>query len=145
MTLVKFNNDKKVNDYSTFNELFDSIFNEGFVAKPSAYRAPAVNVEETDAYYELSLAAPGLKKEDFKIALEKDVLTISAETKTEETTESKKFTRKEFNYSNFSRSFNLPDTVDYSKIEASYNQGILAVRINKKEEAKIQSRLIDIK
>ncbi len=145
MTLVKFNENKKVNGYSTFNELLDSIFNDGYAVKPIMHKVPAVNVVETDAHFELALAAPGLNKEDFKIALEKDVLTISAETKQEDKQLLQKYTRKEFGYEAFSRSFTLPDSVDYSKIEASYNQGVLLIKINKKEEAKIQSRQIEIK
>lgn len=109
--------------------------------------APAVNVKETDEDFYIELAVPGLSKEDFNIELDNDVLTISSETKSEkETIENKgKYTRKEFSYSSFKRSFSLPDTVEGTAIEASYENGVLLVAIPKKEEAKIQpKRLIEI-
>ena len=145
MTLVKFNDQKKPNGYSTFNELFDSFFNENYLPQKPATRVPAVNVSETEHAFILDLAAPGLKKEDFKIALEKDVLTISADVKTETKEEGVKFNKKEFSYHAFSRSFNLPELVDYTKIGATYENGVLQVNIPKKEEAKILSRQIEIK
>lgn len=145
MTLVKFNNPKKANGYLTFNELFDSFFNDDYVAQTPSQYVPAVNVSETENAFILDLAAPGLKKEDFKIALDKDVLTISADVKSETQEEGKKVNKREFNYQAFSRSFNLPELVDYNKIEAAYENGILQVNIPKKEAAKVQSRQIDIK
>ncbi|HTN21727.1 MAG TPA: Hsp20/alpha crystallin family protein [Pelobium sp.] len=145
MTLVKFNDQKKANGYSTFNELFDSFFNDSFVAHKPAYQVPAVNVSETENAFILDLAAPGLKKEDFKIALEKDVLTISADVKNETNEEGAKFNKREFSYHAFSRSFNLPDLVDHGNIEASYENGVLQISIPKKEEAKVLSRQIEIK
>ncbi|HEX7367864.1 MAG TPA: Hsp20/alpha crystallin family protein [Pelobium sp.] len=145
MTLVKFNDQKRANGYSTFNELFDSLFTDGYLAPKTSHNVPAANVSETEGAYTLDLAAPGLKKEDFKIALDKDVLTVSAEVKTESNEEGKKFNKREFSYAAFSRSFTLPDLVDHSKIEASYNNGVLQVTIPKKEEAKILSRQIEIK
>ena len=145
MTLVKFNNDRKVNGYSTFNELFDTFFKDGLVNDKSINRVPAVNISETANHFYIELAAPGLKKEDFKIAIDKDVLTISSEKKAEEQTENKRVNRKEFSYSTFVRSFNLPDLIDYSNIEASYVDGILNIAIAKKEEAKAQTREIAIK
>lgn len=145
MTLVKFNDQKKANAYSTFNELFDSFFNDNHLTTRTALRIPAVNVSENEAFYFLDVAAPGLKKEDFKIALEKDLLTISAEAKAETKEEGTKFNKREFSYSAFSRSFNLPDLVDHAKIEASYEDGVLKVSIPKKEEAKQLTRQIEIK
>lgn len=145
MTLVKFNDQKRANGYSTFNELFDSFFTDGYSVQKPLYQVPAVNVSETENTFTLDLAAPGLKKEDFKIALEKDVLTISADVKTEEKVEGKKFNKREFSYAAFSRSFNLPDLVDHGNITATYENGLLQVNIPKKEEAKVLSRQIEIK
>ncbi len=108
---------------------------------------PAVNVKETDEEFYIELAVPGLSKENFNIELDNDVLTISSAIKSEkENTENiGKYTRKEFNYSAFKRSFSLPDTVEGTGIEASYENGVLLVTIPKKEEAKIQpKRLIEI-
>jgi HSP20 family protein len=94
---------------------------------------PSVNLKETDTKLEIELAAPGLKKEDFKIEVDNNMLVISAEK--EEKKESNKkddYVRKEFNYQSFYRSFNLPDYADENKIEASYKDGILDVSIAKK-------------
>ena len=110
---------------------------------------PAVNVKETDDQFDLELAAPGMSKADFNIEIDADVLTISSEKKeSKEEKEDKKegrFTRREFRYNAFKRSFNLPESVDAAKIAANYVDGILSVVIPKKEEAKPQpARKIDI-
>ena len=99
---------------------------------------PAVNIKETENSYEVEMAAPGLKKEDFRIELDNNVLTISSE-KTEEHEENgkEKYSRKEFSYQSFQRSFNLPkEVVDEEKIEAYYKNGVLHLTIPKKEESK---------
>lgn len=145
MTLVKFNNDRKVNGYSTFNELFDTFFKDSFVNDKLISKVPAVNISESENHFHIELAAPGLKKEDFKIAIDKDVLTISSEKKTEEKEENRRINRKEFSYTSFVRSFNLPDLIDHANIEASYVDGLLKIDIAKKEEAKVQTREIAIK
>ncbi|QJD78777.1 Hsp20/alpha crystallin family protein [Spirosoma rhododendri] len=92
---------------------------------------PAVNVKETEAAFEVALAAPGLKKEDLKVSVLKDQLTIAykSENKTDETTE--KFTRQEFSTSQFERSFRLPKNVDAEQIKASYTDGILTIELPK--------------
>jgi HSP20 family protein len=97
---------------------------------------PAVNVSETKENYKVSLAAPGLKKSDFRIDVEASMLTISSEK--EETKEEGEplYTRKEYSYSSFSRSFNLPEEVNQDKIEASYQDGVLNIVLPKKEDAK---------
>ena len=95
------------------------------------------NVKEGEDGYEVDMAAPGLGKKDFKIELNHGILTISSEKKNEnETKKGQQFTRREFSYQSFSRSFNLPHTVDSEKISAKYDNGILKVTIPKKEEAK---------
>jgi HSP20 family protein len=95
---------------------------------------PSVNLRETDKKIEIELAAPGLKKEDFKIELDNKMLTISSEK--EETRKSENYYRKEFSYQSFSRSFNLPDYSDENHINANYKDGILHVDIAKKEGGK---------
>ena len=99
---------------------------------------PAVNIRETDDAYEVQMAAPGMKKEDFKIELDNNVLTISSEkTEEHEENESEKYSRKEFAYQSFQRSFSLPkEVVDEEKIEARYRDGVLHLLIPKKETAK---------
>lgn len=108
---------------------------------------PAVNIEEQEDKYVLELAAPGKSKKDFNIELDNDLLTISSEIKEEHKSEDKdrNFTRREFSYESFRRSFTLPDSVDTSKVKANYKNGVLLVDLAKREEAKKQpKRLIDI-
>ncbi|QXV64231.1 Hsp20/alpha crystallin family protein [Mucilaginibacter sp. 21P] len=141
MTLVKFNNGVKNN----FSDAFETLFNDSFIADRLVTRVPAVNIAENDSEFHIELAVPGLKKEDFKISLDKNVLSISAEKKSETTDEAKKYSKREYSYSSFVRSFTLPETVDYSKIEADYTDGILKLTVAKREDAKYQSREIAIK
>jgi HSP20 family protein len=98
---------------------------------------PSVNIKEDVNGFEVDMAAPGFEKNDFKIELLNNLLTISSEKKVEnETKEDQQFTRQEFSYQSFSRSFTLPNTVEGEKIMAKYENGILRVVIPKKEEAK---------
>ena len=146
MTLVKFaNGQKNQNVNPFFNDVFESILNDSFLSDKLATRVPAVNIAETENEFHIELAVPGLKKEDFKINLEKNVLSISAEKKTENVDEGKKYSKKEYSYNSFIRSFTLPETVDHARIEAEYTDGILKLTVAKKEEAKIQSREIAVK
>lgn len=96
---------------------------------------PSVNLKETDKKIEVELAAPGLKKEDFKVQIDNNILSISSE-KEEEKEETRKkgnYYRKEFNYQSFCRTFSLPDYADENNINANYKDGILHVEIAKKE------------
>ena len=96
---------------------------------------PSVNLKETDTNIEIELAAPGMKKEDFKVEIENDMLMISSEKEEEKEEVEKKdnYIRKEFNYQSFCRTFSLPETANENKIEANYKDGILHVVIEKKE------------
>ena len=100
---------------------------------------PAVNISEDENSYLLSLAAPGMKKDDFRIDLEGDTVTIHAEKEREKEDGSRRFTRREYEYRSFSRSFTLPDGVDREKIDARYENGVLMLTLTKKEEAKKKS------
>jgi HSP20 family protein len=146
MTLVKFANGQKHQNVNPFfNDVFESIFNDSFLSDKLATRVPAVNIAETENEFHIELAVPGLKKDDFKINLDKNVLSISVEKNSENVEDGKKYSKKEYSYNSFVRSFTLPETVDYAKIEAEYTDGILKLNVAKKEEAKIQSREIAIK
>ncbi|MGV3530336.1 MAG: Hsp20/alpha crystallin family protein [Flavisolibacter sp.] len=96
---------------------------------------PHVNIVDTKEGYEIQMAAPGFKKEDFNIDVKGNFLTISLEKKEEEETEKKTFTRREFNYYSFTRSFTLPEDVKMDAINARYEDGILKMMLPKKEEA----------
>jgi HSP20 family protein len=98
--------------------------------------APAVNIIEKEEDFQIDVAAPGLSKNDFKINLENNVLTISSEKESKKEESEKNYSRKEFSYSSFSRSFTLSEHVDADKISASYQDGILHINLPKKEEAK---------
>ena len=123
------------------NLLFPSLMNEFF--KPDWFGGmekfentlPAVNIKENETGFELELAVPGQKKEDFNVDIDENVMTISMETKSEEETSEDNYTRKEFSYRSFKRSFTLPETIDEDKIEASYTDGILKFTLPKKDEA----------
>jgi HSP20 family protein len=146
MTLVKFANGQKnhgVNPF--FTDVFNSVLNDSFLSDKLANRVPAVNIAETEVAFHIELAAPGLKKEDFKISLDKNVLSVAADKKVENVEEGKKFSKREYSYNSFNRSFTLPDSAETSNIEAEYVDGVLKLTIAKKEEAKLQAREIAVK
>ena len=146
MTLVKFANGQKNHAVTPFfSDVFDSILNDSFLSDKLSSRVPAVNISETETQFHIELAAPGLKKEDFKISLDKNVLSVSAEKKVENVEEGKKYSKREYSYNSFIRSFTLPETADQAKIDAEYTDGVLKLIVAKKEEAKAQSREIAVK
>ena len=98
-------------------------------------QVPAVNIIENKNNFELELVIPGRNKEDFKIEIDKNILSISAESKSERDTTESKYTRREFAYSSFKRVFTLPDHVDNDQINASYENGVLKLTLPIKEEA----------
>jgi HSP20 family protein len=103
-------------------------------------RVPSANVIENGKDFRIELAAPGLEKKDFKIEVENNYLTISAEKKEEKREEKENYRRREFSYSGFSRSFLLPDSVLADKIDATYQDGILKLSVPKKEPTPIQAK-----
>jgi HSP20 family protein len=122
-----------------FNSFIDNFFENEFPSftRSEYYKTPAlVNIKDTKESYIIEVAAPGFKKEDFNVKVDGTQLTISAEVKTEQETTEHKFTRKEFNFSSFTRSFTLPKTVDVAKVSGNYENGILHVVLPKKEIAK---------
>jgi len=145
MTLVKFNNGQRNAVSPWFNDVFDSLFNDSVLNDRFVTKTPAVNIAETENAFEIELAVPGLKKEDFKINLDKNVLSVSAEKKAENVEEGKKYSKREYSYTSFVRSFTLPEVADQAKIEAEYTDGILKLNVAKKEEAKVQTREISVK
>ncbi len=146
MTLVKFNgNNGNRTLMPGFNDVFDSIFNDTFFNDRMITRVPAVNISETEDNYHIELAAPGLKKEDFKLNLEGNVLSVSVEHSSERADHEKKYSKREYSYSSFVRSFTLPDGANYDNIDAIYADGILRIDIAKREEARSVRRQIEIK
>ena len=98
--------------------------------------SPSVNIKDTKDAYNIEVAAPGFAKENFNVKVEEGILTISAEENDEKLEEGERFTRKEFAYTSFKRSFTLPKTIVADKIAATYEAGILKVSLPKVEEAK---------
>jgi HSP20 family protein len=95
---------------------------------------PAVNIKENDKNYEVELAAPGYEKKDFNVSIDNGILTVSAEKREEKEKKEDSYTRREFGYSSFSRSFNLPTNTNEEGIDASYVDGVLKLKIEKKQE-----------
>ncbi|MET1056726.1 MAG: Hsp20/alpha crystallin family protein [Pedobacter sp.] len=146
MSLIKFNNPKNGHTLAPmFNDLFESFLSESPFSDRMIARVPAVNISENENAYSIELAAPGLNKENFKIQLDKNLLTISVEQKSESNQESKQYNKREFSYSSFVRSFALPESADDSNIDAEYTDGILKIAVQKKEEAKSIARQIEIR
>ena len=125
---------------SAFPSLLDDFFGRefpGFFFDPDRnLSTPAVNIIEGKDDYRIEVAAPGLEKNDFKISLENNVLTISSEKEHTDEEKSDHFMRREFSYASFSRSFSLPDGTDPEKILAKHKDGVLQVAIPKKDQAK---------
>lgn len=128
--------------FKPFNEWFG---NGGLTLR--TLTTPAVNISETKDEYKVAVAAPGLKKTDFNINVEGNVITIGSERKEENEEREGKFTRHEYSYSSFSRSFTIPPEVNADKIEATYTDGVLSVHLPKREEARkmASSRQIAVK
>lgn len=133
--LVKTNNKAFNNVASLMEELFS---NETFKSPKTNFntKTPLVNIKETEDDFSLEFSIPGIAKEDVKIELDNEKLTVYSESNKEVSKSSGAFTRREFQVSDFKRSFILPDTIDATKIEASQKNGILEILIPKKEEAK---------
>lgn len=137
---------------NSFPSIFDDFFNRELLNwgnadfSPTSTTVPSVNVKETADNYEVEMAAPGMSKDDFKVELDGNLLTISSSKEQEDEKVEKGYSRKEFSYQSFRRSFNFPkDVVDEDKIEAKYENGLLRLTIPKKEESKRKGpRLINI-
>ncbi len=129
MRIVKYNNNNVFP--SLINEFFNDDFGMNFLNR--SHSVPSVNSVENNDSFEIDLAVPGMKKEDFTIELNDKVLVISSETSN--TVENDKMRLNEFNFSSFQRSFRVPDSVDLDKIKASYKNGILKIKLPKRKES----------
>lgn len=145
MSLIKFNSAKNPYGLDTFfNDFFEGEFFPN--DRTNSGSLPAANIRETDTAFHVELAAPGMKKDDFKIELSDDLLSIRTEKKSETEEKDGKYTKREFNYTSFVRSFRLPEEVDVEKITAEYHDGVLSLDIPKMEvEEKSKTRQIAIK
>jgi len=147
MNLIRFEPLNHKNRY--VSTVFDDVFNRNIsdlVGRDVINNMPAVNIIEKEDGFLLEVAAPGLSKQDLKIATDKNRLTISAEQSGEQTIEEGKLRRREFNYNSFSRSFTLPNIVDKDTISAVYADGVLRVTLPKRAEIlqMEKSRVIEV-
>ena len=138
MTLVRMNRPvshmNRTNGYKTFSDLVDEMFNEEKISPNQFIANPPANVIESKFDFRIEIAAPGFVKSDFKIDLDKNLLTISLD-KTVDENSDEKYNLNEFNFNSFSRSFRISAKIDTEKINAIYKNGLLQVILSKKEEA----------
>jgi len=128
---------------NTINKMMDDFFNtnlSSFVGTDFTQSYPAVNITENNHDYIIELAAPGIEKKDFKIAIEKDQLIISTSSTQNSKNPIGKYKRREFNYSSFKRSFHLPDTLNSEAISAKHEAGVLRVSVPKLDEADLKNK-----
>lgn len=135
MTLVKYNESMPAIS-GWVDDFFNSALLPGFGWGKAMANSPAVNMRETHDSYYLEVAAPGLTKKDFEVEVDNGLLTISAKSETQQEENTKQYTRREFSYHTFSRTFTLPDGVKQDDISANYQNGILYVTLPKTEEVK---------
>jgi HSP20 family protein len=138
MTLVKWNSNGN-SATPAFSNLLESFFGRDladFVGKDFANTVPAVNVVESAEKFTVEVAAPGLKKENFQVNLNNNLLTIASKYEQTKEENKSKYARREFGFASFQRTFTLPNTVDANRIEAKYQDGILYIHLPKREEAK---------
>jgi len=147
MTVVRFKQKPSGKSFNNFMDDFfsgmPSLFSDEFNNTNLRQLAP-VNVKETEIGYQLEIVAPGFKKEDFKINLENNMLTISAEVKCEEENKNEKQIRREYKYQSFKRSFTIDKNMDAESISAQYVNGVLALNFPKKTEVKTSAKQITI-
>lgn len=115
----------------------DNFFNNNWLERQFKHNFPAVNIKENKNNFTIEFASPGFSKKDFQVDIDENVLTIRAHKDSEIIEENHNFTRREFAYSSFSRSFTMPQTVNPDKIDAKYNDGILKLSIPKMEQSKL--------
>ena len=139
MTLIKWkNNFTNPATQNTFSDFFNDFFNDSLMERDYFKSVPAVNISDRANDFLIEMAAPGFSKDDFRVNIENEVLTISAEKKNEKKDENSRYTRKEFQYSTFTRTFTMPENVEADKIGAEYKEGVLSLILPKKEEAKVK-------
>lgn len=145
MSLVKFRRRRPfgslvTQDFFDMDDFFDNRTLVRNMLPPTFWNGrtsePSLNIKETDDDFEIELAAPGFAKKDFEVTIDDGFLNISVEKESSEEDKEDNYTRREFSYSSFERSLQLPESVKQEEIKAKYNDGILSFKLTKKEEAK---------
>ncbi len=134
---------KSVTNRNWLPTLFEDLLTQN-VMNQQRFTVPAINILEEENNFKIELAAPGLKKDYFKIEVDNNKLTISSEIRSENNTKDVKFNRKEFDFSSFTRTFALSENIDTDAIKASYKNGILSITLPKKEEKKDIKKMVEI-
>lgn len=130
--------------------LLDNFFTENRLDVPNYenFRMPPVNIRENLSNFTIEIAVPGFRKENFSIEVDHDILKVSGDKRSEvaghEQAEESKFTRQEFSYQSFAKTFNLPEIVNAEEVHAIYEAGILGITLPKKEEHKKLKRMVEI-
>jgi HSP20 family protein len=135
MSLIKWTKDESPVFPSLLENFFGGDF-PGFMRPAFMQGQPAVNILENKDNFEIEVAVPGMDKNDFKLNVNQNLLSISCEKEQKNEESNDRYTRREFGYASFERSFSLPESVNAEKIEAKYKDGILKINVPKKEEAK---------
>jgi len=145
MTLVRFNQkpiDRRIN--SLFEDFFNQFPSRLMTEDPALNNTVPVNIRENEKAFLIEVVAPGMEKGDFKVNVDNNILTISAEKKTETSEDGERMVRREFTYKSFARTFTLDETIQSDDILARYENGVLKVELPKKEEQKIQPKQINV-
>jgi HSP20 family protein len=143
MSLVKYADGRGL--INPFTDVFKSFFNDSFFSERMISQVPAVNVPVNKDHHHMEMATPGLKKEDFKVNLERNMLTITSQKQQEQTGGGKKYNKREYRCTSFVRSFTLPEVVNNMAVKAAYTDCVLCVDVPKQEAAKAASRQMEIK
>jgi len=141
MPLVQFNRRLPVFDrmFPEISDIADNMLTEDLFLRDTWM--PAINVKEHNKDFEIEVCAPGFNKKDFEVSISDDVLTISAESKREKEEKEENYSRKEFSYNSFNRTFTLPKSIDLKKkIKANYDNGVLLIHLEKSEVSKIEEK-----
>lgn len=133
MTLIKYSQPNRDIFGKRFSDIMDEFFNDAVATRQQSF-APSIDISETDTQYLIDVEVPGVDKKDIELNVENNTLTISGERKFEKKEEGKHYHRVESSYGSFSRSFTLPDNVKDDTIQATYNNGILNITIDKSEQ-----------
>ncbi len=133
MTLIRYNQPRPDIFGKRFSDIMDEFFNDAVATRRESF-APSIDISETEKQYIIDVEVPGIDKKDIDLNIENNTLTISGERKFEKKEDGKQYHRVESHYGTFSRSFTLPDNVDVESINATYNNGILNITVDKSEQ-----------
>lgn len=134
MTLIRYNRPDTDIFGKRFSDIMDEFFSDAVATRRSTF-APSIDISETEDQYMIDVEVPGMDKKDINLNVEKNTLTISGEREFSQEEDGKKYHRVESHYGSFSRSFTLPDNADLDKINATYDNGILKITVDKSEQA----------